>query len=92
MRRRDRAWRAAGAALLTFSCVAGRMDVGGPVAVLAAFAGAVLGVILLVNGHHVQTAMRAERRGHALTAEVIHAARLRRRARPAPRPDDARQP
>jgi hypothetical protein len=76
--RRDRAWRAAGAALIVGACAAA-LAMEGSALVLLALPVTLIGLALVVNGKRVGIAVRAERRGHCHTAEVIHAQRLRRR-------------
>ena len=80
MTRRNLAWRGAGALLMGSSAVAGQLGIGGPSAGLAYFVAALFGIVLMANGHHVLTVLRAERRGHGLTPQAVHAARVRRRA------------
>ncbi len=77
MSRRDRAWRATGAALILGACSAA-FAMEGSALVLLALPVTLLGLTLVVNGKRVGIAVRAERRGHWHTAEVIHAQRLRR--------------
>nr|WP_246617250.1 hypothetical protein [Sphingomonas yunnanensis] len=43
------------------------------------FVVALLGLPLMIHGKRVAQVLRAERRGHALTAGALHAARLRAR-------------
>lgn len=80
MTRRDMIWRGAAALVMLGSGVAAQMEVGGTNAAVGFFLLSLAAIIVMVNGHHVLTAIRAERRGHALTAEAVHAARVRRRA------------
>lgn len=77
MTRRDAAWRAAGALISSGACAASLALDGSPLMVVL-FPVALLGLALLVNGKRVATVLRAERRGHVHTAEVIHARRRRR--------------
>lgn len=78
MNRRDRAWRAAGAALIVGASAAA-LAMEGSALVLLALPLTLVGLALVVNGKRVGVAIRAERRGHPHTAEIIHAQRLRRR-------------
>jgi hypothetical protein len=69
MTRRDLQWKAGGFALLASSCgMCFALD-GSP-AMIVFFPLALLGLPLM---------LRAERRGHSHTADVVHAARVRRR-------------
>lgn len=80
MTRRDRIWRGVGVILAVGACgVAAAMD-RSALAVMV-FPIALLGLTLMINGKRVVVALRAERRGHAHTAEAIHAVRLRRTRR-----------
>ena len=72
--------RAGGAGLMVASCLAAHAGIGGAAAALVYFAAALAGIVLVVNGQHVLTVLRAERRGHALTARAVHDGRVRRRA------------
>lgn len=79
MTRRDRAWRAAGAALFAAACAIGvinRLDGGS--AGLPGFGLAVLGLVLLVQGKRVPAAMRVERSPHRTLARAIRQRRARR--------------
>lgn len=80
MIRRDLTCRCAGAAIMAASCTSAQLEIGGAPAAVAYFLACIAGIVLAINGQHVLTVIRAERRGHALTAAAIHAARLRRRA------------
>ncbi|WP_375381815.1 hypothetical protein [uncultured Sphingomonas sp.] len=80
MTRRDWAWRSSGFAMLAGSCVAAHLGFGGTAAGPGYFIAAIVGIVLLVNGHRVLVMIQAERRGHAMTAQVIHARRIRRYA------------
>lgn len=60
-------------------CAVAQLQIGAP-ATFACFLIGIAGIVLMANGQHVLTVVRAERRGHALTAGAIHAARLRRQA------------
>lgn len=80
MTRRDILWRAAGAVLMVAACGAA-VAMEGSALVIIALPVALIGLTLIVNGKHVATAFRAERRGHYRTAEVIHAERVRRHRR-----------
>jgi hypothetical protein len=80
MTRRDILWRVVGIVLSVGACgVAVAMD-GSALAMLV-FPIALLGLTLAINGKRMVVALRAERRGHGHTAEVIHAVRLRRHRR-----------
>jgi hypothetical protein len=77
---RDILWRSIGVALSSGACaVAMAMD-GSPL-IIVMFPVALIGLTLMINGKRVVTALRAERRGHCHTAEVIHAVRIRRHRR-----------
>jgi len=78
--RRDRAWRAMGALLCGGSCAAA-MGLGEAPLAIPFFPLALLGLVLMTHGKRVATALRAERRGHGHTADVIHAERIRRHRR-----------
>lgn len=78
MTRRDASWRAAGASLIGGALVIALMSEGSPLIVIL-FPVALIGLVLIINGKKVATALRAERRGHCHTAEVIHTQRVRRR-------------
>ena len=80
MSRRDMMWRGAGALLMGASCFAAQTGVGRGPAAITCFAAAIAGIVLMVNGHHVLTVLRAERRGHGSTAASVHAARINRRS------------
>lgn len=80
MTRRDMLWRGAGAALSSGACAASLLLDGSPLMIVF-FPLAILGLVLVINGKKVATALRAERRGHYHTAEVVHAERLRRHRR-----------
>ena len=80
MTRRDMVWRGLGTATIAASFAAAQLEIGGEAAGLVYFLAAVVGIVLTINGPRVATVFRAERRGHALTAEVVHAARVRRQA------------
>ncbi len=88
MTRRDMVWRGLGAATIAVSYAAAQFEIGGKAAGIGYFLAAVAGIVLTINGPRVATVFRAERRGHALTAEAVHAARVRRQA--ARRAQDAR--
>ncbi|MET3435593.1 hypothetical protein [Sphingomonas sp. 1185] len=77
---RDRAWRAMGALLCGGACVAA-MGLGEAPLAIPFFPLALLGLVLMTHGKRVATALRAERRGHGHTADVIHAERIRRHRR-----------
>lgn len=77
MTRRDAVWRGAGVALSGGACAASLLLDGSPLMIIF-FPLALLGLVLVINGKKVATALRAERRGHYHTAEVIHAQRIRR--------------
>ena len=65
MTRRDLQWKAAGFALLASSC-----------AMCLALDGS---LAMMIHGKRVGQLLRAERRGHGQTADIVHAARIRRR-------------
>lgn len=75
MTRRDLRWKAAGVALTAGSCAMALALDGSPL--MLAF----VGLPLMIHGKRVGQAFRAERRGHYNTADVLHAARMRRRLR-----------
>lgn len=85
MTRRDACWRGAGAVLSGGACAA-TLVLDGAVLALVLFPVTLLGIVLMVNGKKVATALRAERRGHCHTAAVIHAERVRRHRRRADYP------
>jgi len=77
MTKRDILWRGIGLALCVGTCsVAVAMD--GSARAMLVFPFALLGLTLAINGKRVIIALRAERHGHARTAEAIHAVRVRR--------------
>ncbi|MBB4617273.1 hypothetical protein [Sphingomonas abaci] len=78
MTRRDLQWRAGGFALLASSCAMG-LALDGSSAIILFFPLALLGLPLLIHGKRVGQLLRAERRGHGHTADIVHAARVRRR-------------
>lgn len=78
MTARDIAWRSLGAAMTLGAVVATLMEPAGSLLALFWFLVALGGVLLLLNGKRLPQALRAERRGHYHTAEVIHAARIKR--------------
>jgi hypothetical protein len=80
MTRRDLAWRGAGFALTAASCGVSMSAASSPITVILC-ALAFLGLPLMIHGKRVAQVLRAERHGHHHTAEVVHAARLRRRDR-----------
>ncbi|HET9512254.1 MAG TPA: hypothetical protein VFO80_13985 [Sphingomonas sp.] len=77
MTRRDLQWKAGGFALLASSCVM-CLALNGSPAMIVFFPLALLGLPLMIHGKRVGQLLRAERRGHSHTADVIHAARVRR--------------
>ncbi|MGF7147237.1 hypothetical protein FHS96_000846 [Sphingomonas zeicaulis] len=79
MTRRDLNWRCAGFAL---SAVAGSACIaaGDTPWMAVLFPLTFAGLPLMIHGKRVGQMFRAERRGHGRTAEVVHAALLRRRA------------
>lgn len=82
---RDGIWRGVGVILAVGACgIAVTID-RSALAVLV-FPIALLGLTLMISGKRVVVALRAERRGHAHTAEAIHAVRLRRTRRRADPP------
>jgi hypothetical protein len=78
MTRRDLQWKAAGFALTAFSC-AMCLALENFVLIIVFFPLAFLGLPLMIHGKRVGQLLRAERHGHCRTAEVVHAARVRRR-------------
>ncbi|SOB88149.1 hypothetical protein SAMN06297144_3293 [Sphingomonas guangdongensis] len=77
---RDLRWRLGGSALTAASClVALALDMG--VATVPLFLLALLGLPLMIHGKRLAQLFRAERGGHCHTADVVHAARLRRQRR-----------
>lgn len=78
MTRRDHAWRLGGLALTVGACTACLSLDRSPLMV-PLFVVALLGLPLMLHGKRVAQVLRAERRGHALTAGAVHAARLRAR-------------
>lgn len=77
---RDVRWRSAGALLATIAGAAALLTDSVPL-VLILFLIVLLGFTLTINGKRAAIAVRAERRGHRHTAEVIHAMRARRHDR-----------
>ncbi|SFO30644.1 hypothetical protein [Sphingomonas sp. OK281] len=80
MTRRDILWRGIGVVLAVGACGLAAAMNGAALAMLV-FPIALLGLTLMINGKRVVVVLRAERHGHAHTAEVIHAVRLRRSRR-----------
>ncbi|WP_203309689.1 hypothetical protein [Sphingomonas beigongshangi] len=78
MTRRDLQWKAGGFLLLSASC-AMCLALDGSFAMIIFFPLALLGLPLMIHGKRVGQLLRAERRGHGHTADVVHRARLRRR-------------
>jgi hypothetical protein len=78
MTRRDLQWKAGGFALLATSCAICVALDGSP-AMIVFLPLALLGLPLMIHGKRVGQVLRAERRGHYHTRDVIHAARVRRR-------------
>ncbi|MBW6530931.1 hypothetical protein KZ820_09300 [Sphingomonas sp. RRHST34] len=78
MTRRDLAWRLSGVMLTGGACSACLLLDRSPLMV-PLFVVALLGLPLMVHGKRVAQVLRAERRGHALTAAAVHTARLRAR-------------
>jgi hypothetical protein len=78
MTRRDLQWKAVGFVLTTGSCTMSLALDGSPL-MIAFFFLAFVGLPLMIHGKRVGQALRAERGGHYHTADVLHAARLRRR-------------
>lgn len=78
MTRRDLQWKAGGFALMAFSC-ATCLALENSALVVVFFPLALLGLPLMIHGKRVGQLLRAERRGHCHTAEVVHAARIRQR-------------
>ena len=85
MTRHDRVWRHR-ASFFYRGCggigsCAAAMGLGEAPLAIPFFPLALLGLVLMTHGKRVATALRAERRGHGLTADVIHAERIRRHRR-----------
>ncbi|EZP50770.1 MULTISPECIES: hypothetical protein [Sphingomonas] len=80
MTRRDLRWKLVGVALTAAGCALLLVLDRSPL-MIAVFPLAFAGLPLMIHGKRVGQAIRAERRGHYNTAEVLHAARLRRRIR-----------
>jgi hypothetical protein len=78
MTRRDLNWKAGGFALTAVSCAMG-LALDGAMLRIVFFPLALLGLPLMIHGKRVGQLFRAERRGHCHTAEIVHAARVRRR-------------
>ena len=78
MTRRDLQWKAGGFLLLSALC-AMCLALDGSPAMIIFFPLALLGLPLMIHGKRVGQLLRAERRGHGHTADVVHRARLRRR-------------
>lgn len=78
MTRRDLQWKAVGFVLTAGSCAMSLALDGSPL-MIGFFFLAFVGLPLMIHGKRVGQAFRAERRGHYHTADVLHAARLRRR-------------
>jgi hypothetical protein len=78
MTRRDLQWKAGGFALTALSCALGTAVDGSPLTIVF-FPLALLGLPLMIYGKRVGQMLRAERRGHSHTVDVIHSARVRRR-------------
>ena len=78
MTRRDLRWKAGGFAVTATACaLCGAVD-GSPLMIVF-FPLALLGLPLMIHGKRVGQMVRAERRGHRHTIDVVHAARMRRR-------------
>jgi hypothetical protein len=78
MTRRDLRWKAGGLALTATACaLCGAADAS-PLMIVV-FPLALLGLPLMIHGKRVGQMVRAERRGHRHTIDVVHAARMRRR-------------
>lgn len=78
MTRRDLQWKVVGFVLTAGSCAMSLALDGSPL-MIAFFPIAFVGLPLMIHGKRVGQAFRAERRGHYHTADVLHAARVRRR-------------
>jgi hypothetical protein len=76
---RDLRWKAGGLALTGLACTLCLVLDTSPWQMLL-FPLALLGLPLMIHGKRVGQMVRAERRGHAHTADLVHAARLRRHA------------
>lgn len=77
MRRRDVAWRLAGVAVFAVAVAIGLGDWVGDGVKLLAFALALVGIVLTVQGRRVPAAWRAELSKHRALAPTIHALRRR---------------
>lgn len=78
MTRRDLVWKGAGFALTAASCALCIASDGSPLMIFLVPL-ALLGLPLMIHGKRVGQMLRAERRGHCHTVEVVHAARVRHR-------------
>lgn len=76
MTKRDMLWRGAGA-LISVTAGAGSLTTDSAPLVVVLFLAILFGLTLMINGKRVIVVLRAERRGHCHTAEVIHAKRVR---------------
>lgn len=80
MTRRDILWRGIGVVLAVGACGVATAMNKSALAILV-FPIALVGLTLMINGKRVVVLLRAERHGHAHTAEAIHVMRLRRPCR-----------
>lgn len=78
MTRRDIQWKVGGLALTAASCALCIAWDSSPLMIIF-FVSALLGLPLMIHGKRVGQMFRAERRGHCHTADVVHAAQVRRR-------------
>ena len=82
MTRRNLQWKVGGFALTAVSCAMCLALDSSPLMIVF-FLLALLGLPLMIHGKRVGQLFRAERHGHCHTADVVHAARIRRRAQDA---------
>ena len=78
MTRRDLQWKVGGFALTALACAKCLTLDGSPLTIVF-FPLALLGLPLMIHGKRVSQLLRAERHGRCHTADVIHAAQVRRR-------------
>ena len=78
MTHRDLRWKAAGTLLMVASCTV-CMELDGSPLALFPFLLALFGLPLIIHGKRVGQFLRAQRNGHAHTAQVMHNSRLRQR-------------
>jgi hypothetical protein len=78
MTRRDLQWKVGGFALTAVSCAICMALDASPLMIVF-FPLALLGLPLMIHGKRVGQVLRAEKRGHSGTVDVVHAARIRSR-------------